>query len=314
MPRDPYEILGVSRTATEDEIRAAHRKLARRFHPDVNKEEGAAAKFAEIQEAYDTLSDPDKRKSFDQYGHAGPAAAGAGGGPRGGANWGDVDPETFDSIFGDLFGGRGGRGPRGPRGATRGPRGMPPIPGDDIEHELTVPFATAASGGTQGIGFTGPDGKRENLDVKIPKGMPDGGRMRIPGRGQPGSYGGPAGDLLLTVRVAPHPWFTRDGLDLSIEVPITFIEAAVGTVVEVPLLEGSVKLKVPPGTSSGARLRARGKGITNAAGESGDFHLVLKVVADVSALDERDREELARIGGKLPDPRAGLPWARDLRH
>jgi curved DNA-binding protein len=316
MPRDYYEILGVSRSASEDEIKSAHRKLVRKLHPDVNKEADASAKFAEVQEAYDVLSDAAKRKTYDQYGHAGVSAGGPGGGGsrRGesGASWGEVDSESFESIFGDLFGGgRGGRGPRGPR-VARGDRGMPPMPGEDLDLEITVPFSTAAVGGTQGIGYTGPNGVRETLDLKIPKGFPDGGRLRIKDKGQGGQFGGPPGDLIVTVKIAPHPWFTRDGLDLSIEVPITFVEAAVGTAVELPLLEGTVKLKVPPGTSSGARLRAKGKGIANAAGEAGDYYAVLKVVSDVKALDDDDRAALNRMGRKLPDPRAATAWGRDL--
>jgi len=189
---------------------------------------------------------------------------------------------------------------------------MPPIPGEDLDMEITVPFTTAALGGTQGIGYTGPSGVRETVDLKIPKGMPDGGRLRIKDKGQGGQFGGPPGDLIVSVRIAPHPWFTRDGLDLSIEVPITFVEAATGTTVELPLLEGTVKLKVPPGTSSGSRLRARGKGVVNTAGEAGDFYAVLKVVTDVAALDDEDRSALARMGAKLPDPRSTTPWGRDL--
>ena len=318
MPRDYYEILGVPRSASEDEIKSAHRKLVRKFHPDVNKEADASTKFAEVQEAYDVLSDQAKRKAYDQYGHAGVSAGGAtgGGARRGeGGSWGEVDSESFESIFGDLFGGgRGGRGPRGPRDPrfSRGDRGMPPMPGEDLDLEIAVPFNTAAMGGTQGIGYTGPDGIRETVDLKIPKGFPDGGRLRIKEKGQGGQFGGPPGDLIVTIKIAPHPWFVRDGLDLSIEVPITFVEAALGTVVELPLLEGTVKLKVPPGTSSGAKLRAKGKGIVNAAGEAGDYYAVLKTVADVKALDDDDRAALGRMGSKLADPRATMAWARDL--
>ena len=318
MPRDYYEILGVPRSASEEEIKTAHRKLVRKLHPDVNKAADASAKFAEVQEAYDVLSDGSKRKAYDQFGHAGVAAGGATGGPRrgeggAGASWGEVDPETFESIFGDLFGGgRGGRGPRGPRAAGRGDRGMPPMPGEDLDVEITVPFSTAASGGTQGIGYTGPDGVRESVDLKIPKGFPDGGRLRIKDKGQAGQFGGPPGDLIVTVKIAPHPWFTRDGLDLNIEVPITFVEATLGTTVELPLLEGTVKLKVPPGTASGSKLRAKGKGIVNAAGEAGDYYASLKVVSDAKNLDDDDRAALARLGEKLPDPRAATAWGRDL--
>lgn len=317
MPRDYYEILGVPRSASEEDIKSAHRKLVRKLHPDVNKAPDASAKFAEVQEAYDVLSDAAKRQAYDQHGHAGVGPGAAGGGRRGPtagpAGWGEVDSESFESIFGDLFGGgRGGRGPRGPR-SPRGDRGMPPMPGEDLEKEISVPFWTVATGGTHEIVYTAPSGARETVDLKIPKGFPDGGRMRIKDKGEAGAFGGPPGDLIVTVRIAPHPWFTRDGLDLSIEVPITFVEATLGATVELPLLEGTVKLKVPPGTASGSRLRAKGKGIVNAAGEAGDYYAVLKVVADASALDDEDRAALARMAERLPDPRAATPWGRDLK-
>ena len=330
MARDYYEILGVARGASQDEIRKAHRRLVRTLHPDVNKGPDAAAKFAEVQEAYDILSDEQKRGRYDQFGHAGvrsgaDAAAGAGfGGGGAQGSWQQVDPETFQSIFenfGDLFGagGRGGAGARGGRRAGgRGPgagfgfssRGEPwshepSGPGADAEAETTIAFETAALGGSSSISLRSPGGSSEHIDVKIPAGIADGARMRVRGKGHPSPGGGARGDLVLTVRVAPHPWFRREDLDVVLEVPLTIAEAALGASIEVPLLRGSATLKVPPGVSSGRRLRIRGKGITDARGRSGDFHAELSITAP-SDLDADDRAALEGLGKHLPDPRAGL--------
>ncbi|MFO0828028.1 MAG: DnaJ C-terminal domain-containing protein [Phycisphaerales bacterium] len=329
MPRDYYEVLGVSRTATADEIRKAHRRLARKYHPDVSKAPDSTKKFAEVQEAYDVLGDADKRKLYDQFGHAGvhghPGAApggaaeagpfGAGGPFRQGpfrttwssgdaSGWSD-DAEAFDSVFGDLFGSRRGRA---------GGRSTRPTPqeGDDIEHTVSIPFTVAASGGTESLRMTRADGTSQQLDVKIPAGINSGAKMRIKGKGQTGRSGGPPGDLILIVHVAEHPWFRRDGLDLYLDVPITIVEAALGAVLEVPLLKGSVKLRVPAGTSSGAKLRAKGKGIADAKGETGDFYAVVRVVAP-EKLSDADRAMLEKLGATLPNPRAETPWAGEVQ-
>lgn len=328
MARDYYEVLGVSRGSSPDEIRKAHRKLVRTLHPDVNKGADAASKFAEVQEAYDILSDEQKRARYDQFGHAGVrsgADPGAGTGGAGGAHqaWQQVDPETFQSIFenfGDLFG-SGARGGTGRRSGKRGSsehgfdfssRGAPwsgegtrAGPGADAEAETTIAFETAAAGGTAAITLQSPEGGSERIDVKIPAGIADGARMRVRGKGHPSPNGGTRGDLVLTVRVAPHPWFRREGLDILLDVPITIVEAALGASIEVPLLKGSATLKVPSGVSGGRRLRLRGKGITDSHGRSGDFLAVLAITAP-KELDDEAREALERVAASLPDPRAGL--------
>ncbi len=345
MPRDYYEVLGVSRTATADELRKAHRKLARKLHPDVNKAADAATKFAEAQEAYDVLSDPEKRKRYDQFGHAGVGGA-AGGDPFGGqnpfrggnpfgnrgkaggqpnahpgaggqwaggdgGNWSDVDSETFDTIFGDLFGSRrGGRPGPGPAAGGRGGRAAPSA-GEDLEHTLTVPFAVAALGGSESVRLTLGDGSTQSIDVKIPAGLKPGSKLRIKGKGRGGAHGGPAGDLILVINVGEHPWFRRDGLDLMLDVPITMPEAALGAVLEVPLLKGTVKLKVPAGTASGAKLRAKGKGLVDAKGEAGDFYAVMKIVPPDSLTDE-ERSMFESMAERLPNPRAATLWADDV--
>jgi len=326
MARDYYEVLGVPRHASADDIRKAHRKLARKYHPDVNKGSDAVAHFAEAQEAYDTLSDPEKRKLYDQFGHAGVRGAGAASAGRSGGaapgSWQEVDPETFESIFsnfGDFFSTSGGRGAgrRGGRSGhdagaatghgTAGRRSAGRMTGADVEAETTIAFETAALGGKHSIALQGAQQKAEQIELKIPAGIHDGARLRLRGKGHPSHDGGEPGDLVVTVRVAPHPWFRREGLDLALEVPITIVEATIGTSVTVPLLRGSVTLKVPPGVRSGRRLRVKGKGITDAAGSSGDFHAILQIDAP-SSLSPEDRASLEAIGERLPDPREGL-WS-----
>lgn len=296
MPRDPYEVLGVARSATTDQVREAHRKLAKRFHPDLNKTPEAAAKFKEIQEAYDLLSDEQKRRQFDQFGHAGPSMGGGpGGGFGGGAKWGNVDPSTFEEIFGDFMGAGGRRG-----GGRRGPSA-----GGDLESEISVDFMTAAVGGVRHVSVH--DGHETiSLDVRIPAGIETGGTLRVRGKGSAGSGGGPAGDLVLHITVAPHPWFRREGQDILVDVPISIAECALGTTVQVPLLEGTASLRVPPGTGSGKRMRLKGKGVQAKSG-AGDLYAVIRVEAPKTLSDE-DRAALERMKSSEPDPRADAPW------
>lgn len=294
MPRDPYDILGVPRSATPEQIREAHRKLAKKFHPDLNKTAEAGAKFKEIQEAYDLLSDAQKRKQFDQFGHAGPSMGGAPGGAQGG--WGNVDASTFEEIFGDFMGG-GARRAGGRRGGARA--------GEDLESRITVDFMTAALGGVRHVSLES-GGQPISLDVRIPPGIESGGDLRLRGKGGEGLGGGPAGDLVLHITVAPHPWFRREGLDVVVEVPISIAECALGTSVEVPLLEGTATLRVPAGTASGKRLRLKGKGVA-AKGDTGDLYAVIRVEAP-KALNDEDRAALERMRATEPDPRADAPW------
>ncbi len=288
------------RSATQEQIREAHRKLAKRYHPDLNKSPEAAERFKEAQEAYDLLSDEQKRKRFDQYGFAGPGSpAGPGfggtGGPAGG--WSNVDPSTFEEIFGDFLG--GGRRGGGRRGGSRA--------GEDLESDITVDFNTAAIGGVRHVSVQN-GGDTIELDVRIPSGIESGGQLRLRGKGAPGLGGGPAGDLVLRVSVAPHPWFRREGLDIVVEVPISIAEAALGTTVEVPLLEGTATLRVPPGTGSGKRLRLKGKGVKAKSG-TGDLHAAIRVDAPRSLSDE-DRAAMERMKSSESDPRADAPWNR----
>jgi len=333
--RDYYEVLGVSKGASADEVKRAHRKLARQYHPDMNKSNAAATeKFKEVQEAYDVLSDPEKRKLYDQFGHAGldgGAAAGAGaGGPdpfeafRRGAGRGngrrqwrtgpnvtveDFDPSEFGGgNFGDIFEqlfGRGGAGAGmggGPRVRTRAPE---PQRGADVEHGVTLTFAQAARGTTLPLQIN-RDGKLETIEVKIPAGVKDGSRVRIRGRGQQ-SPTGEAGDLYIVTRVHPHPYFRRDNLDILVDVPLSLYEALLGTKVEVPTLDGPVTLTIPPGTGSGAKLRIKGRGIERGE-EKGDQFVVTKVVVPKN-LDDEARELVKRLQAKAPvDARADVRW------
>lgn len=312
MPRDYYEVLGVGRTATADEIKKAYRKLAQKYHPDKNPgDKQAEAKFKELNEAHEVLSDPKKRELFDQYGHAGPQAGGfpGFGGPGGGFQFGggpggaqNIDPAAAEELFKRFFGEGGGPGGGGidlgdlfggrPRGG-RGGRSHRRPPAEDIEHEVTVPFTVAANGGAVGIQVGG-----RHIDVKVPAGIEDGKKLRVPA-----SATG-AGDVYLTVKVAPHPYFRRDGNDVLLDVPVGVAEAVLGGSVEVPTVAGDrLTVRVPAGTSSGSRVRMRGKGIAG-----GDQYLVFQVVAPkhVDAESRRLMEEFAKRNPH--DPRANVGW------
>jgi len=319
--RDLYDVLGVPRTASADEIRRAHRRLVRELHPDVNKAPDAAERFAEVQEAYEILSDQEKRKQYDQFGFAafdaeatqsshrgrsgGTYTWSSVGGPGFGGATEGFDAEDISSIFEEFFGAR--RSGFGGEGFHERVRARPQR-GRDLRVQTTVSFYTAAHGGVESLSLK-RGGAQQTIEVKIPRGIADGATLRIAGKGEPGRNGGPPGDLLLTVRVAPHPLFRRDGLDVSLDLPLTIAEAALGATVSVPTPLGErVELKVPAGTSSGAKLRLRGKGLEDAQGRRGDLYAVVKIVAP-KQLDEEDRQALERLGRKLPNPRTGAGWA-----
>lgn len=306
--RDLYEVLGVSRSASQDEIRKAYKKLAKKFHPDVKPADpDAEKKFAEITEAYDILSDEQKRANYDQFGHA---ARGAGGNPfEGFQGFGGGGAAGFDlnDILGGMFGG-GGRGgsPFGGGGRRGQPRSQK---GQDAKAEITVPFTVAVNGGEHTVTLQNGSSS-ERLSVKIPAGIEDGQSIRLGGQGNPGVAGGPAGDLIVTVHVAAHPWFKRDGQNLLVEVPVTPSEAALGAKIDVPTLnEGLVVLTIPPGTSSGAKLRLRGKGVLNhKSGERGDQFVTLKIAVPKDLTPEA-KELFERLAMLAPQsPRSGL-WS-----
>ncbi|MBO8171425.1 MAG: molecular chaperone DnaJ [Bacillaceae bacterium] len=352
--RDYYEVLGVSKDASADEIKKAYRKLARKYHPDVNKSPDAEEKFKEVKEAYDVLSDSQKRANYDQFGHADPGQGFGGGG------FGDFggDFGGFGDIF-DMFFGGGGR--------RRNPNA--PQQGADLQYTLEIEFKDAAFGiekdieipreetcdqchGTGAKPGTQPEecsvchgtgqqeqiqntpfgrivnrricqncqgtGKiirekcskchgsghmkvRSKIHLKIPAGVDDGARLRVAGKGEPGRNGGPPGDLYVLIRVRPHDFFKRDGDDVYCEVPLTFVQAALGDEVEVPTLDGKVKLKIPPGTQTGTYFRIKGKGITRLRGYGrGDQHVQVRVVTPVNMTDKQKEllKEFAEESGE----------------
>lgn len=317
---DYYQILGVDRKASEDDIRRAYRKLARKYHPDVNKDPDAAKRFSEVTEAYDVLSDPQKRKDYDRFGRTGVGAGHSPGSGRTRSTWtnagpggfrADVSGADFSDIFEQMFSSGGGASPFGAgTGFGSGAKQPPPRKGQDVHHSLSVTFLTAVLGGTEQLrlGSNAAQGKPETIDVKIPAGIESGTKMRLKGRGQRSFDGGPSGDLILTVNVGHHPFFRRDGLDLLVDVPITIAEAALGTTVTVPLLKGSVQIKIAPGTSSGRKLRVKGQGITDAKGATGDFYAVVQIVAPTS-LSDRSTQALKELSKELENPRSSGPFA-----
>jgi curved DNA-binding protein len=295
MPRDYYEVLGVKRDADEDVIKRAYRKLAREHHPDRNPgDKQAEARFKEVQEAYDVLSDKAKRGQYDQFGFAGPQP-GPNGAP-GGFQWGgggggvEIDPSQFEEIL-SQFGGIPGMGGFGQR--ARSGRGRRPQPREPIRHELAVPFETAILGGTLSLYLND-----RAIDVKIPAGVEEGQTMRVQGQGPGGA------DLLLKIRIESHPFFKREGNNLVIVAPITIVEAVLGAKIDVPTLDGTkLTVKVPPSTSSGARLRLRGKGV-----KGGDQYVEIKIVAPPT-VDERSRTLMEEFAQRNPQlPRSGPPW------
>jgi curved DNA-binding protein len=313
MPRDPYEVLGVARDASEDDVKKAYRKLARQHHPDRNPgDKQAESRFKEVQEAYDLVGDKEKRAKFDRFGFAGtgdsPFGGGAGGGPfrwgsgtgtQGGPNFRfeGIDPDDLASIFGQFGGGAGGGAADlgdlfGQR--TRG-RGRKARPVQEATADVTIPFLTAVRGGTISVGIDGRE-----LDVKVPVGVEDSKKMRLSGQAPGG------GDLILTLHVSPHPYYRREGKNIILEVPVAIAEAVLGTKVDVPLPSGGQgTVKVPSCTSSGARLRVRGQGVAG-----GDLFIEIKIVTPPS-VDARSRELIEEFASRNPqNPRADLGWER----
>ena len=353
--RDYYEVLGVSNSASKDEIKKAYRKLSKKFHPDINKEPGADEKFKEVKEAYEVLSDDQKRAHYDQFGHVDPNQGFGGGGDFGGGFGG------FEDIFNSFFGGGGGR--------RRDPNA--PRQGADLQYTMTLKFeeavfgketdieipreeecdtcdGTGAKPGTKvdtckhchgsgqisveqntpfgrivnrrvchycnGTGKeikekcstcsgAGKVTRRNKIHVKIPAGVDDGQQLRVAGKGEAGINGGPAGDLYIVFHIRSHEFFERDGDDIYCEMPITFVQAALGDEVEVPTLHGKVKLKVPAGTQTGTKFRLKGKGVPNVRGYgTGDQHVLVRIVTPTK-LSEKQKQllrEFAEVSGQSP--------------
>jgi molecular chaperone DnaJ len=357
--RDYYEVLGVGKDASADEIKKSYRQLARQYHPDVNKAADAETKFKEVKEAYDVLSDDGKRSTYDRFGHVDPNQ-GMGGG--GGADFGG----GFGDIFDMFFGGGGGR--RDPNAPQRG---------NDLQYTMTVEFKEAVFGketeitiprtetcdtchgdgakpgtkpetcsvckgsGQQEVVQNTPFGRMVNrractncsgtgrvikdkcstchgagkvkrqrkINIRIPAGVDDGAQIRMTGEGEGGLRGGPAGDLYIVIRVKPHEFFERENDDIYCEVPLTFVQAALGDEIEIPTLTEKVKLKVPAGTQTGTYFRLKGKGVPKLRGYGqGDQHVKVTIVTPTSLTD--DQKELLRQFGGL----SGDSTANDHEH
>ncbi len=303
--RDPYSVLGVSRSASDDEIKRSYRKLARQYHPDMNHNSKASEiRFKEISEAYEILNNAEKRRRYDLYGHEGVDANFHGFGSSGSRNpfegmrygnnsytfnFGNYSGGTGNSFFDDLFSefvrpgpGRGGRRPQ-------------PQTGQDIEYNLTVDFEQAYHGMSAELRILD-----KRIDVRIPAGVDTGSRVRVPGQGAPGLHGGKAGDLYLNVRVTPHAYFRREGKDIHLTLPITFGEAVLGARVELPGPDGRLALKIPPGTHSGTSFRFKGKGFPDLRRNlRGDF-LVTVHIAVPDTIDATSRELVSEFERRNP--------------
>lgn len=316
---DHYATLGINRDASADDVRKAYRKLARKHHPDLNPgDESAKKKFQEVQAAFDTLNDPKKRELYDRYGDA---YEQMGAGPRGGGyrpTGAGPGPETYQFDFDEMFGGAGapeGAGgfadlfrqfSRGGRRAGAAPRQR--MRGQDIAHEMTIPFNTAVNGGEASLAVQRASGKVETIAVKIPPGIDDGKTIRLRGQGEESPDGEAPGDLLLTIHVAPHPYFERHGKRLDVAVPVTLAEAVQGAKIEVPTPQGTIKLTVPSDTSSGKKLRIKGHGVRPKNQEPGDLFVEIQVLVP-PGLSEEEREQIAAISARHPQqPRAELRW------
>ena len=292
--KDFYKVLGVSKDISEAELKKTYRKLARQFHPDSNPGDAKAeARFKEISEANSVLSDPETRKEYDQI-------RAMGSGARFTAPQQPGQAGGFEDVFGGMFGGQD-TGFGSSTGGFRGAGG--PTRGRDFSATTTLDFLTAIRGET--IKLQPADGP--SINVKVPAGVSDGQKIRLKGKGEPSPDGGSAGDLVLTVTVRPHPVFERDGLNLRVDVPVTFVEATLGATIEVPTLGGDpVRLRVAPGTPGGRVLRVKGRGVTTAKG-SGDL-LASVQIAVPSHLSGDARSLLEAFADAMPDenPRADL--------
>jgi DnaJ-class molecular chaperone len=329
---DHYSTLGVARSASADDIKSAYRKLARQLHPDVNKAPDAQKKFAAVQQAYEVLSDAEKRKLYDMYGDAafaqgGPGSASA----QQRTQWGpgtarsrrvntpDFDAEDLGSIFESIFGGSANG-----RAGRPSPREQPPFSytdDDDDEQtvqEVRVDFMTAAKGGTAQVRVLTPQETFKTIEVKIPAGVEDGAGLRVRGAMRGVGTGSP--DLLLRVRVVPHELYRRGegpgtgkGLDVFLDLPLSIAEATLGATVDVPTIRGVAQLKIPTGTASGRRMKLAGMGIRDDQGRQGDFYAITQIVTPADAgISDLEKDVLRRIANLAGNPRGGPAWQRSL--
>lgn len=321
--RDYYEVLGVSKNATEDDIKKSFRRLAKKLHPDQNKgDKDAETKFKEAQEAYSVLSDRQKRAQYDQFGHVEPGAGGfhSGGSPWGGGRAWSTSPGQGQSIniedladmfdFDSLFGGRGRGGgspfASGGRGGARRTRVETPEPSRDIEFPVSLTFDRAIRGTTLELEQPVHEGPRQRISVSIPPGVRDGQKVRVRGKGAPGRGRRPPGDLYVVIHVQEHPYFKRVDDDIYLTVPVTVAEATLGAKVDVPTLDGPITVTIPSGTASGSKLRLAGIGVAKPNSTArGDQFVVVKIVPPKPLSEEQRRamEAFAQLDSSTP--RAG---------
>jgi len=326
MANDYYATLGVNRSASQEEIQKAYRDLARKYHPDMNPDDDSAKnRFQEVQAAFDVLSDEKKRRLYDRYGSNFEALGGGSPGTGEGTYpWAGSRGHNYEFDLNDLFGGHGpgqggsaGGGSAGSgfadlfkqfgRRAGAGSTQQRPRRGSDIEHELTVPFNTAVTGGEATISVQRHNGKLDTINVKIPIGIDDGQKIRLRGQGE-ADVGEQAGDILITIRVSPHPHFQRRGNRLDVRVPITLTEAVQGAKVDIPTPQGTITLSIPPGTSSGKKLRVKGHGVNPSKGKPGDLFAEVQIVLPADLTDRQQKQLTEIIADQPPNPRANLRW------
>lgn len=317
--RDYYEVLGVSKDAGEAEIKRAYRRLAKQYHPDQNKgDKDAEAKFKEVQEAYDVLSDEKKRARYDQFGHAGfDPRYGPGVGAR---TWATPGGQAVDfGDLADLFDFSFSTGPGGGsassvfeqffqgRGMRSHPRAAEAEPGRDVEHQVSLTFDQAIRGTTLELQLDTGGGRPQRISVRVPPGVRDGQRIRVRGKGYPGTRRRPAGDLYVVCSVQSHPYFERHGDDIYLSVPITITEATLGAKVDLPTLDGIRTVTIPPGTASGAKLRLAGLGVPRPkGGKRGDHYAVIKIVPPTVLTDDQRQLFEKMAGTDVGSPRDGL--------
>ncbi len=329
MADDYYKTLEIPRDASPADIQKAYRALARKYHPDLHPDDKSAKdKFKAVQAAFDVLNDPSKRELYDRYGSSFDKMGAGGPPPRGGyAGGGQAAPgfEDFDfsQFFGERFGGaQGGQGDpggggfadllnqfrRGNSGGRAQKKGRPASGGNNVQSEMPISFQRAVTGGEEQLSVNHPSGKTETLTVKIPPGVQDGSKIRLRGQGDPGPGGGTPGDILLTLRVASHPYFQRRGNHLDVKVPVTLAEAVLGGKIDVPTPRGVITLRLPPRTSGGTKLRAKGRGVTPKTGEPGDLFAEIQIVLPPE-IDAETTEAIRKLGEKpASNPRSELRW------
>ena len=306
--KDPYQVLGVARNATEEQVKKAYRDLARKHHPDMNRgDKGSEERFKEIQHAYETLSDPEKKRNYDTFGAAGFGGRGTGSQTRYSRGF-----PSMEEIFGDIFaqGGFGGRGGAGGGFGEMFDFGQARRPAEPrhVRHSLTLDFRDAARGAEKELLVKSPGEAERKIRVKIPAGVDTGSKVRISGKGERTDSG--AGDLILDIRVSPHPVFRREGDDIYLDLPLTVYEAALGTRVDVPTVEGPVRLTIPPGVAGGTKMRIRGKGAKNPkTGKTGDQFAVVRI-----AMPEESEEGMERLMGEIAEKYPYDPRKKLLRH